>query len=74
MQGHYSISVRIGGEAVSTDLSAGVYIAPAIARAPEIEHSSDNVATQGVLETFTIQVFERSRVFYFYSLFSFYFN
>ena len=54
-KGRYAMTVAIGGVEISTDLAAGVTVAPADASAPQSEHTSDAVATEGELERFEIQ-------------------
>jgi hypothetical protein len=55
VKGRYDMVVTIGGVEVSTDLSNGVFVTPAPARAAQVEHSCDSVAIEGVTERFTIQ-------------------
>ena len=54
-KGHYAVTVKIGGVEISTDLASGVFVDSADASAPQSEHNSDSVGTEGELEVFEIQ-------------------
>ena len=59
LKGAYDVKVTIQGLDVGTDLSKGVVVAPAIARALESSHNAQPLAVEGVTETFTIQAKDR---------------
>jgi len=55
VKGRYEIIVTIDNKEVSTDLSSGVFVTPAPARASQCEHDYDTVAVEGITERFLIQ-------------------
>jgi hypothetical protein len=54
--GVYDLSIKIDGLDLSTDLTAGVEVFPAMEYAPSSTHNASHVAIQGITEFFTVQL------------------
>jgi len=57
--GNYDINVKINGADLSTDLTAGIFVTPALEYAATSTHNISQVNVEGIREYFTVQLRDR---------------